>query len=156
MPRKDIGLMAIAYGYVYVAQVALGANDNQTVKAFVEAESYDGPSIIIAYSHCIAHGIDMMKGMEHQKLAVECGLWPLYRYNPELIKEGKNPLKLDSKPPKISYRDFAMKETRFRMLEKTKPELVEKYMQLGDEYIQRAWQVYNQLATVAGSEPAKE
>lgn len=155
-PRKDIGLMAIAYGSVYVAQVALGANDNQTVKAFVEAENYDGPSIIIAYSHCIAHGIDMMKGMEHQKLAVECGLWPLYRYNPDLIKEGKNPLKLDSKPPKISYKDFAMKETRFRMLEKTKPELVEKYMQMGDQYIQRAWQVYNQLAAVSGSEPAKE
>lgn len=155
-PRKDIGLMAIAYGSVYVAQVALGANDNQTVKAFVEAENYDGPSIIIAYSHCIAHGIDMMKGMEHQKLAVECGLWPLYRYNPDLIKEGKNPLKLDSKPPKISYKDFAMKETRFRMLEKTKPELVEKYMQMGDQYIQRAWQVYNQLAAMSGSEPAKE
>lgn len=155
-PRKDIGLMAIAYGSVYVAQVALGANDNQTVKAFVEAENYDGPSIIIAYSHCIAHGIDMMKGMEHQKLAVECGLWPLYRYNPDLSKEGKNPLKLDSKPPKISYKDFAMKETRFRMLEKTKPELVEKYMQMGDQYIQRAWQVYNQLAAVSGSEPAKE
>ena len=152
-PRKDIGLMAIAYGSVYVAQVAMGANDNQTVKAFVEAENYDGPSIIIAYSHCIAHGIDMMKGMEHQKLAVECGLWPLYRYNPDLIKEGKNPLKLDSKPPKISYKDFAMKETRFRMLEKTKPELVEKYMQLGDDYIKRALQVYNQLASVAGSEP---
>lgn len=152
-PRKDIGLMAIAYGSVYVAQVAMGANDNQTVKAFVEAENYKGPSIIIAYSHCIAHGIDMMKGMEHQKLAVECGLWPLYRYNPDLIKEGKNPLKLDSKPPKISYKDFAMKETRFRMLEKTKPELVENYMQLGDDYIKRALQVYYQLASVSGSEP---
>ncbi len=155
-PRKDIGLMAMAYGSVYVAQVALGANDNQTVKAFVEAENYEGPSIIIAYSHCIAHGIDMMKGMEHQKLAVECGLWPLYRYNPDLVKEGKNPLKLDSRPPKILYRDFAMKETRFRMLEKTKPELVEKYMQLGDEYIKRVWQVYNQLAAMSGSEPVKE
>jgi pyruvate-ferredoxin/flavodoxin oxidoreductase len=148
-PRKDLGLMAIAYSNVYVAQVAMGANDNQTVKAFVEAESYNGPSMIIAYSHCIAHGIDMMEGMEHQKLAVECGFWPLYRYNPDLIKEGKNPLKLDSKPPKISYRDFAMKETRFRMLEKTKPELVEQYMKLGDEYIKRAWQTYEQLASIA-------
>ena len=148
-PRKDLGLMAIAYNNVYVAQVAMGANDNQTVKAFVEAENYNGPSMIIAYSHCIAHGIDMMEGMEHQKLAVECGFWPLYRYNPDLIKEGKNPLKLDSKPPKISYRDFAMKETRFRMLEKTKPELVEQYMKLGDEYIKRAWQTYEQLASIA-------
>ncbi len=148
-PRKDLGLMAIAYSNVYVAQVAMGANDNQTVKAFVEAENYNGPSMIIAYSHCIAHGIDMMEGMEHQKLAVECGFWPLYRYNPDLIKEGKNPLKLDSKPPKISYRDFAMKETRFRMLEKTKPELVEQYMKLGDEYIKRAWQTYEQLASIA-------
>ncbi len=148
-PRKDLGLMAIAYSNVYVAQVAMGANDNQTVKAFVEAENYNGPSMIISYCHCIAHGIDMMEGMEHQKLAVDCGFWPLYRYNPDLIKEGKNPLKLDSKPPKISYRDFAMKETRFRMLEKTKPELVEKYMKLGDEYIKRAWQTYEQLASIA-------
>lgn len=150
-PRKDLGLMAIAYGTVYVAQVAMGYNDNHTVKAFVEAESYDGPSIIIAYSHCIAHGFDMMEGMEHQKLAVECGLWPIYRYNPDNLKEGKNPLKLDSKPPKISYRDFAMKETRFRMLEKTKPELVEKYMKFGDEAIRRAWNVYEALSAIGNS-----
>jgi len=155
-PRKDIGLMAIAYGSVYVAQIAMGASDGQTVKAFVEAEAYDGPSIIIAYSHCIAHGIDMMKGMEHQKMAVDCGLWPLYRYNPNLIAEGKNPLKLDSKAPKISYRDFAMKETRFRMLEKTKPELVEKYMAAGDECIKRVWQTYEQLAAIAGSAAEKK
>jgi pyruvate-ferredoxin/flavodoxin oxidoreductase len=156
MPRKDLGLMAIAYGSVYVAQIAMGANDNQTVKAFVEAENYDGPSIIIAYSTCIAHGIDMMKGMDHQKAAVECGLWPLYRYNPDFIAEGRNPLKLDSKAPRISYKDFAMTETRFRMLEKTKPELVEKYMQQGDEYIKRVWQTYEQLAAIAGKAVSPE
>lgn len=154
-PRKDLGLMAITYGNVYVAQVAMGANDQQTVKAFVEAEAYEGPSLIIAYSHCIAHGIDMMRGMEHQKLAVECGLWPLYRYNPDLRKEGKNPLKLDSKPPKISYREFAMRETRFRMLEKTRPELIDFYMNLGDEHIRRAWEIYEKLASIGGESESK-
>ena len=97
LPKKDLGMIAMAYGYVYVARVAMGANDQQTLKAFLEAEAYDGPSLIIAYSHCIAHGIDMRKGLDQQKAAVNCGFWPLYRYNPALVDEGKNPLTLDFK-----------------------------------------------------------
>jgi Pyruvate:ferredoxin oxidoreductase and related 2-oxoacid:ferredoxin oxidoreductases, beta subunit len=95
--KKDLGMIAMSYGYVYVAQIALGANMNQTIKAIREAESYNGPSIIIAYSHCINHGIDMMKGMDQQKIAVQSGVWPLYRYDPRLKAEGKNPFQLDSK-----------------------------------------------------------
>ncbi len=99
MPKKDLGMLAMAYGNVYVARVAMGANDQQTLHAFLEAEAYDGPSLIIAYSHCIAHGIDMRKGLEQQRLAVQSGYWPLYRYNPALADEGKNPLTIDSKEP---------------------------------------------------------
>ena len=116
LPKKDLGMIAMAYGYVYVARVAMGANDQHTLKAFLEAEAYDGPSLIIAYSHCIAHGIDMRKGLDQQKAAVNCGFWPLYRYNPALIDEGKNPLSLDSKDPTISFEDYAYNETRYRML----------------------------------------
>ena len=92
LPKKDLGMIAMAYGYVYVAQVAMGSNDQQTLRAFLEADAYDGPSLIIAYSHCIAHGIDMRKGLDQQRLAVASGIWPLYRYNPALADEGKNPL----------------------------------------------------------------
>ena len=116
LPKKDLGMIAMAYGYVYVARVAMGANDQHTLKAFLEAEAYDGPSLIIAYSHCIAHGIDMRKGLDQQKAAVNCGFWPLYRYNPALVDEGKNPLSLDSKDPTISFEDYAYNETRYRML----------------------------------------
>ena len=101
MPKKDLGMLAMAYGYVYVARVAMGANDQQTLRAFIDAEAYDGPSLIIAYSHCIAHGIEMSKGLEQQKLAVQSGYWPLYRYNPALPSQGKNPLILDSKDPTV-------------------------------------------------------
>ena len=101
LPKKDLGLIAMAYGYVYVAQVAMGANDQQTLRAFLEAEAYDGPSLIIAYSHCINHGIDMRKGLEQQNLAVQSGIWPLYRYNPALVDEGKNPLIIDCKDPTV-------------------------------------------------------
>src|SRR5208282_4291402 len=99
--KKDLGLIAMAYGQVYVASVALGAKDDQTLKAFVEAESYPGPSIIIAYSHCIAHGYDLVHGMDQQKAAVQSGYWPLYRYNPDLAKLGKNPMQLDSRAPSL-------------------------------------------------------
>ncbi len=102
-PKKDLGLIAMSYGTVYVAQVAMGATDAQTVRAFVEAESYDGPSLIIAYSHCIAHGINMRTGFDQQKAAVACGAWPLYRYDPRLAEQGKNPLQLDSKAPTIPF-----------------------------------------------------
>lgn len=115
---KDLGLMALAYSNVYVARVAMGASDTQTLKAFIEAERYDGPSIIIAYSHCIAHGYDLKHGMDQQKKAVECGLWPTFRYNPDLEKEGKNPMKLDYKGPKIPVKEYMYHETRFKMVEK--------------------------------------
>ncbi len=154
-PRKDLGLMAMAYGTVYVAQIAMGANDNQTVKAFLEAESYKGPSIIIAYSHCIAHGYDLRLGMEHQKALVESGAFPLYRYNPELAEKGENPLKLDSKAPKISYGDWAMTETRFRMLTKSKPELAKKFMEMGQQSSQRLYKFYEQLAAMSFGEAKK-
>ncbi|PKO06004.1 MAG: pyruvate:ferredoxin (flavodoxin) oxidoreductase [Chloroflexi bacterium HGW-Chloroflexi-3] len=118
LPKKDLGMIAMAYGYVYVAKVAMGANDAQTLKAFKEAEAFEGPSIIIAYSHCIAHGIDMQKGLEQQKLAVQSGIWPIYRYNPDFIADGKNPLIIDSKDPSISVQEYAYNETRYRMLQK--------------------------------------
>jgi pyruvate-ferredoxin/flavodoxin oxidoreductase len=113
--RKDFAMLAASYANVYMARVAFGASDAQTVKAFKEAEAYDGPAIIIAYSHCIAHGINMAKGLEQQKLAVDSGYWPLFRYNPELIKQGKNPLTLDSKGPKIPLQDYIYRETRYKM-----------------------------------------
>jgi len=144
--KKDLALMALIYGNVYVAKVAMGANDAQTVRAFLEAEAYDGPSLIIAYSHCIAHGIDMAKGMTNQKLAVETGYFPLFRYNPLLAKEGKNPFKLDSKAPKMPLRDFTSLETRFNMLDKTYPERAKELMALAAEDIRRTWELYEQFA----------
>src|SRR5579885_2684909 len=128
LPKKDLGMLAMAYGYVYVARVAMGANDQQTLRAFIDAEAYDGPSLIIAYSHCIAHGIDMVKGLEQQKLAVQSGYWPLYRYNPALLDEGKNPLILDSKDPSIPLEQFADNETRFKMLLQSNEERAETLM----------------------------
>jgi len=120
--KKDLGMIAMSYGNVYVASVAMGAKDEHTLKAFLEAEAYDGPSIIIAYSHCIAHGIDMEKGMQDQKAAVEAGHWMLYRYNPERGTAGENPLLLDSRSPSRKLQDFLQMETRFKMLTKSKPE----------------------------------
>jgi len=112
----------MGYGNVYVAQIAMGANDTQTVKAFIEAEAYQGPSLIISYGHCIAHGIDMAKGMTQQKLAVESGYWPLYRFDPNLAATGKNPFQLDSKDPKIPLEDYIYTEGRYRRLQKSDPE----------------------------------
>jgi len=119
--KKSLTQLAMAYGNVYVAHVAMGASDLQTVKAFIEAEHYDGPSIIVAYSHCIAHGYDLKFGMRQQKLAADSGIWPLYRFNPELTAQGKNPLHLDSKAPKIPVKDFMYNETRFKMVTKMNP-----------------------------------
>jgi pyruvate-ferredoxin/flavodoxin oxidoreductase len=147
MPKKDLGLLAMAYGNVYVAHVAMGANDQQTLRAFLEAEAYDGPSLIIAYSHCIAHGIEMSKGMEQQKLAVQSGYWPLYRYNPELHAEGKNPLSLDSKEPTISLEKFAYNETRFRMLLQSNEERAESLMKLAQHDVRERWHHYQDLAS---------
>ncbi|MDR0307750.1 MAG: pyruvate:ferredoxin (flavodoxin) oxidoreductase [Chitinispirillales bacterium] len=120
--KKDLGMIAMSYGYIYVARVAMGANQSQVIKAMAEAEAYDGPAIILAYSHCIAHGINMVEGYDAQKNAVESGHWPLYRYNPALALEGKNPLVIDSKDPTISLADYVYKENRYTMLQRSNPE----------------------------------
>jgi len=144
--KKDLGLIAMTYGSVYVTQVAMGANDNHTVKAFVEAESYDGPSLIIAYSHCIAHGINMRLGMEHQRAAVECGMWPLYRYDPRRTVAGLNPFQIDSRPPKIPVQRYMEMENRFRMLLGSDPPRAAKLIAEAQELtIQRA-EYYQRLA----------
>ena len=145
-PKKDLGMMAMNYGYVYVAQVAMGASDLQTVKAFIEAESYDGPSLIIAYSHCIAHGINTAKGLEQQKRAVESGHWPLYRYDPRRRAEGLNPLQLDSKAPSIPLKDYIYNETRYSMLTMSNPEVAEKLLAEAQEAVNERWRKYEQLA----------
>ncbi len=146
MPKKDLGMLAMAYGYVYVARVAMGANDQQTLRAFIEAEAYDGPSLIIAYSHCIAHGIDMQKGLEQQKLAVQSGYWPLYRYNPELHAQGKNALIIDSKEPTIPLEQFEYNETRFRMLAQSNEERAECLLRLAKQDVRERWHTYQELA----------
>jgi len=145
-PKKDLGMIAMSYRNVYVAQVAMGANDAQTVRAFLEAEAYDGPSIIIAYSHCIAHGIDMAKGMTNQKVAAESGYWPLYRYNPLLAEKGANPFHLDSKPPKLRFTDFANLETRYKMLRKSHPDAARELALLAQEDIDNRWAVLEGMA----------
>jgi len=150
--KKDLGLMAMMYKNVYVARVAMGANDAQTVRAFIEAEAYDGPSLIIAYSHCIAHGIDMARGMTDQKIAVETGYFPLFRYNPELMKESKNPFKLDSKAPKGALTDFTSIETRFNVLTKINPERAKELLKLAEEDVKVRWAIYEQFANESGSE----
>ncbi len=144
--KKDLGMGAIRYGNVYVAQVAMGANDTHTIKAFLEAEAHDGPSLIIAYSQCIAHGIDMAKGMHQQKLAVESGHWPLYRYVPQLAAENKNPFQLDSSAPKIPLKDYIYTEGRYRMLQQSDPEVASLLLAEAEKGVQRRWQQYKQLA----------
>lgn len=146
LPKKDLGLMAMTYGNVYVAKVAMGYNDAQTVRAFMEAEAYDGPSIIVAYSHCIEHGIDMMLGNHQQELAVKSGAWVLYRYNPALASQGKNPLKLDSKEPSIHFEEYAYNETRFKMLVKSRPERAKKLLEEAEREAKARWSYYKQLS----------
>lgn len=146
--KKDLGLIAMTYGHVYVAQVAMGANDAQTLRAFLEADAYDGPSIIIAYSHCIAHGIEMDQGMEHQERAVYSGSWPLYRYNPTLAVKGENPLKLDSKAPKIKVSEYAYAQTRFNMLTKSNPESAKKLIELAQQHVEAKWQYLEHFASL--------
>jgi len=148
LPKKDLGLIAMAYGYIYVARIAMGGNDAQTLKAFLEADAYDGPSLIIAYSHCIAHGIDMRKGLEQQKLAVQAGHWPLYRYNPALADEGKNPLQLDSKAPSIPMDEYAYNETRYRMLLQSDEQRAELLMRSARGDAAKRWQLYQQMAAI--------
>ncbi len=145
-PKKDLGRLMMEYGYIYVAQVAMGANDAQTVRAFLEAESYEGPALIIAYSHCIAHGIDMARGMDQQRLAVQSGYWPLYRYDPRLRAEGKNPFQLDCKAPSVSLRDYIMNEARYRMLFQSHPDVAERLLAEAQKQVLERWQAYERLA----------
>ena len=145
-PKKDLGLMAMTYGNVYVASVALGARDEQTLKAFLEAEAYNGPALIIAYSHCIAHGIDMTQGMNQQKELIASGRWLLYRYNPDLSKQGKNPLQLDMRSPTEPVEKSMYQENRFQVLAKTKPELAQKLLQQAQTQVDARWKMYQYLA----------
>ena len=147
-PKKDLGMMLMTYGSIYVAQLAMGASDLQTVKAFNEAESYRGPSLIIAYSHCIAHGINMTTGLSQQKAAVACGAWPLYRYDPRLVEQGKNPLQLDSKDPSIPFEQYAYNENRFKMLVKSNPEAAKRLLGEAQEHIDAHWKLYKQMAAM--------
>ncbi len=151
--KKDLGMIASAYGNVYVAQVAMGADNAQTVKAFVEAEAHPGPSIIIAYSHCIAHGIDMRTAMSHQRDAVTSGYWPLYRFTPSTDAEGEHPFHLDSKKPTLRFRDFATKEARYGMLSLSNPDEAEHLLDLAQEDVDERWRLYEQMATVERTAP---
>ena len=145
-PKKDLGMMAMSYGNVYVASVAMGAKDEHTLKAFLEAEAYDGPSLIIAYSHCIAHGIDMTTAMSDQKVAVDSGQWLLYRYNPERTLAGENPLILDSRTPTRKVRDFLQQQTRFKMLLKSNPEHAKLLWQEAQQDAETRYRFYEYLA----------
>ena len=146
--KKDLGLMAMGYRHVYVAQLAMGAKDAQTVSAFLEAESWDGPALLIAYSHCIAHGYDMALGAEQQKLAVGSGIWPMYRYDPRRVAQGLPPLLMDSGLPKGSTRDYMRNETRFRMVEKTDPKRFQALMTAAERNALQRDALYRQLAAV--------
>jgi len=148
--RKDLAMEAVSYGSVYVAQVALGGNDTHVVKAFQEAEAHDGPSIIIAYSSCIAHGYDLVHGLEQQKLAVQSGYWPLMRYNPALREEGKNPFQLDSKAPSIRLKEYTYREARYTMLARSNPELAAELLKEAQDDVERQWRVYSGRAAMAG------
>jgi pyruvate-ferredoxin/flavodoxin oxidoreductase len=145
-PKKDLGLMAMTYGNVYVASVAMGAKDEHTLKAFLEAEAYDGPSIIIAYSSCIAHGVDMTAAMSDQKVAIESGQWLLYRYHPERAAAGENPLMLDSRAPSRKVQEYLMQQTRFKMLTKSKPEQAERLWKLAQQDVERRYRQYEYIA----------
>jgi pyruvate-ferredoxin/flavodoxin oxidoreductase len=147
-PRKDLGMIAMSYGYVYVAQIAMGYSDVQTLKAFLEADAYDGPALIIAYSHCISHGYDLRNGLEQQRLAVQAGLWPLYRYNPALAAQGENPLSIDSKPPSIPLDRYAYNETRYRMLLQSDETRAEHLMKLAQRDVEARWELYRQMAAM--------
>jgi pyruvate-ferredoxin/flavodoxin oxidoreductase len=147
--KKDLGLMAMSYRNAYVASIALGSNDNHTVTAFAEAESYPGPSLIVAYSHCIAHGYDLRIGLDQQKLAVDSGVWPLYRYDPRLGAAGKAPLQIDSPAPRASARDYMRNETRFAMVEKIDPK---RFKVLSDASVRNTAErlaLYRELSQIA-------
>jgi pyruvate-ferredoxin/flavodoxin oxidoreductase len=146
--KKDLGLLANSYGHVYVARIAMGAKMPQTVQAFLEAEAYPGPSLIIAYSHCIAHGYDMAHGMAQQKLAVDSGVWPLYRFDPRRLARGEPPLHLDYGPPKARVADYMRNESRFRMVERTDPARFAHFLKEAQDAARKRYAVYEQLAGI--------
>jgi pyruvate-ferredoxin/flavodoxin oxidoreductase len=145
-PKKDLGLMAMTYGNAFVARIAMGASDAGALKAILEAESYDGPSLIIAYSHCVAHGINMATGLQNQKAAVESGQWVLYRFNPEKMVAGQNPLQLDSRAPKRAVEEYLMMENRFKMLTKSRPEEARALFKQAQSDAEMRWRLYEFLA----------
>ena len=140
--------MAMSYGHVYVARIAFGAKDHQTVKAFLEAEAHPGPSLLIAYSHCIAHGYDMALGCEQQKLAVDSGVWPLYRFDPRRAEEGQAPFQLDSAPPRIRVEQFMKNENRFRMVERLGKDRAKQLAAAAQRETDRRFRQYQQLAAM--------
>jgi pyruvate-ferredoxin/flavodoxin oxidoreductase len=152
--RKDLGMMAMSYGHCYVAQIALGAKDSQTVKAFVEAESYNGPSIIIAYASCIAHGYNLEDGLDHQKMAVDCGYYPLYRYDPRRVDNNENPLQLDSGEPTMTFEQWATTETRFKMLLKSQPERAKMLLNNAQKAVQQRLQIYKHMSGMSSENNA--
>jgi pyruvate-ferredoxin/flavodoxin oxidoreductase len=144
--KKDLGLMAMTYGHVYVASVAMGARDEHTVRAFLEAESYPGPSLILAYSHCIAHGLAMEEGLRHQKQAVESGRWLLYRYDPRRGERGEPPLQLDTRGPKRPLKEAMANEQRFQQLNRSDPERAQALARLAQGDLERRWALHQALA----------
>ncbi len=151
--KKDLALIAMSYGSAYVARVAMGAGDVHTLNAFREAEAFDGPSLVLAYSHCVAHGYDMAHGMEQQKLAVQSGYWPLLRYNPALLREGKNPLTLDSKAPSLPLKQYVYNESRYTMLVQSRPGEARELLRLAEQDVRDRWNLYEKLAATPAGEP---
>jgi pyruvate-ferredoxin/flavodoxin oxidoreductase len=145
-PKKSLAAMMMNYGHIYIAQIALGANPAHAIKAIQEAESYNGPSLIIAYSHCIAHGIKMELGLDLQKMAVESGYWPLFRFDPRLAETGKNPFVLDSKKPSMPFKDYAYQETRFKSLMQTNPEAAARLLEAAQHELEHKWKFYEGIA----------
>lgn len=150
--KKDLGFMALSYGHAYVAQISMGSNLNQTVKAIIEAEAYDGPSLVIAYSHCIAHGIDMSKGLDHGNMAVETGMWPLYRFNPEFAARGRNPMTLDSKAPSRDLEEYIYAENRFKSLKRLNPAAAKEFLEKAKLDVQEKYKLYAHLASMTMDE----
>jgi pyruvate-ferredoxin/flavodoxin oxidoreductase len=149
--KKDLALQAIAYGNVYVARIAMGANPQQTLLALREAEAYRGPSLILAYSHCIAHGFNMQYGMRQQDLAVASGHWPLIRYNPALRQADSNPFVLDSPRPRIKLKDYTNNELRYKMLARINPEASERLLAMAQQGVSQKWDLYEEMASRKGS-----
>ena len=147
--------MCMTYGNVYVARVAMGASDAQTLRVFREAENYAGPSLIIAYSHCIAHGYDLRHGMDQQKAAVQSGHWPLFRFNPDLAREGKSPLQLDSKPPSLPLRQYAYNETRYTMLAHSDPETARRLLERAQLDVAERWRLLEYWAELPPKAPGE-